>query len=140
MYEIIVNVIQSGRFALEELLRKIDTLWIQGQLTEGQYQALIHQARSCALPENTYAPLHAQLTALAQRVAALEKQAAAAPVPDVQWPEFVQPTGAHDAYHTGDRVCFAGKFYVCSAPEEVAVVWSPAVYPDYWQEVEVQAP
>lgn len=136
MYNIIANVIQSGQFALEQMLGKIDTLWVQGDLTDGQREALIHLARSCALPENTYAPLQAQLTALAERVAALEKQAGASQEPEAQWPEYVQPTGAHDAYHQGDQVTFRGKRYLCVAPEDVAVVWSPEVYPDYWQEVE----
>ena len=76
-----------------------------------------------------------ELTALAERVAALEKQAGASQEPEEQWPEYVQPTGAHDAYHQGDQVTFRGKRYLCVAPEGVAVVWSPEVYPDYWQEV-----
>ena len=132
MYEMIVNVIQTGDFALEAMLEKIDTLWIQGRLTDGQRQALIHQARSCALPENTYAPIHAQLAALAERVAALEGKSDSGQ----QWPEFRQPTGAHDAYHSGDQVTFQGKRYTCVAPEGTAVVWSPEVYPSYWQEVQ----
>lgn len=133
MYEIFVNVIQSGSFALEAILEKIDTLWVQGSLTDGQRQALIHQARSCALPENTYAPIHAQLAALAERVAVLEAKEG---TEEEEWPLFVQPTGAHDAYHNGDRVTFRGKRYLCVAADGVAVVWSPEVYPAYWQEVQ----
>ena len=133
MYEIIVNVIQTGSFALEAMLEKIDTLWVQGTLSDGQRQALIHQARSCARAENTYAPIHAQLAALAERVAALET---AGKGDGEQWPAFKQPTGAHDAYHNGDQVTFQGKRYTCVAPEGVAVVWSPEVYPSYWQEVQ----
>ena len=29
-----------------------------------------------------------------------------------EWPEFVQPTGAHDAYKKGDKVTFEGKHYI----------------------------
>ena len=29
-----------------------------------------------------------------------------------EWPEFVQPTGAHDAYNKGDKVTFEGKHYI----------------------------
>lgn len=137
MYEMFVNVIQSGAFALEEMLEKIDTLWIRGSLTQGQHQALIRQARSCAQAENSYAPVAAQLQALAERVAALEaklKDQDAAPADP--WPAFVQPTGAHDAYRAGDQVTFEGVRYLCVAPEGTAVVWSPKVYPAYWQEVQ----
>lgn len=54
-----------------------------------------------------------------------------------EWPEFVQPTGAHDAYHKGDKITYKGKRYICTAADGVAVVWDPDTYPDYWKEVEV---
>lgn len=57
-------------------------------------------------------------------------------IPEDEYPEYIQPTGAHDAYHTGDKITFNGKHYICIAPEGVAVVWSPDTYPAYWQEVE----
>lgn len=46
------------------------------------------------------------------------------------WPEWVQPTGAHDAYNTGDKVTFNGQHYVSLID---ANVWSPAVFPAGWQ-------
>lgn len=54
-----------------------------------------------------------------------------------EWPEFVQPTGAHDAYHKGDKITYKGKRYICTAADGVAVVWDPDTYPDYWEEVQV---
>ena len=44
-------------------------------------------------------------------------------------PDWVQPTGGHDAYNTGDQVQFNGAVY-----ESVidANVWSPTVYPAGW--------
>lgn len=50
-----------------------------------------------------------------------------------EWPEFVQPTGAHDAYKKGDKVTFNGKRYISLID---ANVYSPAAYPAGWQEVE----
>lgn len=47
-------------------------------------------------------------------------------------PEWVQPTGAHDAYNIGDRVRFGGKVYESRIN---ANVWSPAVYPAGWLEI-----
>ena len=48
-----------------------------------------------------------------------------------EWPEFVQPTGVHDAYNKGDKVTFNGKHYISLID---ANVYSPAVYPAGWQE------
>ena len=47
-----------------------------------------------------------------------------------EWPEFVQPTGAHDAYKKGDKVTFNGKHYSSLID---ANVYSPTAYPAGWQ-------
>lgn len=47
-------------------------------------------------------------------------------------PEWVQPTGAHDAYNIGDLVTFQGQTYRSLIN---ANVWSPAVYPAGWEAV-----
>ena len=46
-----------------------------------------------------------------------------------EFPEWVQPTGAHDAYHLGDKVSYRGKHYICTAD---ANVYAPDVYG--WEE------
>lgn len=50
--------------------------------------------------------------------------------PGEEWPEWVQPTGAHDAYKKGDKVTFEGQHYVSLIDGNV---WSPAVYPQGWE-------
>lgn len=135
MYEVIKNVIQTGSFELHAILAKIDTIWLQGKLTDTERLDLIAMARAKADPANSYAPLQAQIDALAARVKALEDAPADPEVPVEEWPTYVQPTGAHDAYHNGDKVTYNGTHYVCTAPDGVAVVWAPDVYPDYWQAV-----
>jgi hypothetical protein len=45
------------------------------------------------------------------------------------YPDWVQPTGGHDAYNIGDRVSFNGSNYESKIN---ANVWSPAVYPAGW--------
>lgn len=47
-------------------------------------------------------------------------------------PEWRQPTGAHDAYNTGDRVLYQGKVYESTMDGNV---WAPGV--TGWIEVEV---
>ena len=42
-----------------------------------------------------------------------------------EYPEWVQPTGAHDAYNTGDKVSYNGKHYVCTID---ANTYAPDVY------------
>ena len=41
------------------------------------------------------------------------------------YPEWVQPTGAHDAYNTGDKVSYKGKHYVCTIDGNA---YAPDVY------------
>ena len=47
-----------------------------------------------------------------------------------EFPEWVQPTGAHDAYNTGDKVSHNGKHWVSTMD---ANVYEPGVYG--WDEV-----
>ena len=47
-----------------------------------------------------------------------------------EWPEWVQPTGAQDAYMTGDKVTFEGEHYISLIDNNT---WSPAAYPAGWQ-------
>lgn len=47
-------------------------------------------------------------------------------------PEWVQPTGAHDAYQTGDHVSFDGDEYVSLIDSNT---WSPTEYPAGWEKV-----
>ena len=46
--------------------------------------------------------------------------------------EFVQPTGAHDAYAKGDKVRFNGKVYESLIDNNA---YSPSAYPAGWKEI-----
>ena len=50
-----------------------------------------------------------------------------------EWPEWVQPTGAQDAYMTGDKVTYEGHHYICLIDNNT---WSPSDYPAGWDFVE----
>ena len=138
MYQIIKNVITSGRYELNDMLHKIDTLWVQGDLTDEQRTELTDLARENADPAQSYAPLQeqidqafAQIKALSARVEKLEagEVQELAPEPE-EWPEWVQPTGAHDCYNTGDKVTYNGQHYVSKIDGNV---WSPDAYPQGWE-------
>lgn len=45
-----------------------------------------------------------------------------------EFPEWVQPTGAHNTYNTGDKISYNGQHYVCTVD---ANVYAPGVYS--WQ-------
>lgn len=47
-----------------------------------------------------------------------------------EWPEWKQPTGAHDAYNTGDKCSYKGKHWICTMD---ANTYPPDVYG--WEEV-----
>lgn len=145
MYEIIKLVIENGRFELRDILKKIDTVWIQGDITEDQKNDLVDLARKNAVPENSYASIMEQIDKLFELYKKLEAKLQETPSDDPEtkpeniieeYPEYKQPLGAHDAYKNGDKVTYFGVRYVCTAPEGVAVVWNPEVYPPYWTRVE----
>ena len=50
--------------------------------------------------------------------------------PSVEYPDWVQPTGAHDAYNAGDKVSHNDKHWTSDVD---ANVWEPGVYG--WSEV-----
>ena len=137
MYEIIKNVINSGRYELADMLKKIDTVWVQGDITESQKTELVELAQENANPQNSYAPLQEQIDKLFEKYNQLESRITALeggeePEPE-EWPEYVPPTGAHDAYNTGDKVTYKGKRYICKMDN---CVWPPDTYPQGWEEAE----
>lgn len=139
MYDTIKDVINSGRYELNDMLHKIDTLWVQGDLDDDQRDELVELARENATPENTYVPIQeqidqafAQISALDTRIKALEAGGSEPtdPEPEDEWPEWVQPTGAHNAYSNGDKITYNGKRYISTMDGNV---WSPDAYPAGWQ-------
>lgn len=53
--------------------------------------------------------------------------------PAIEYPEWKQPTGAHDAYQKGDKVTYNGKKYISLIDSNT---YSPADYPAGWKLVE----
>lgn len=147
MYEIIKNVIERKNYELTDILKKIKTLWAESELTDDQKEELVKLAQDNALAENSYAPLQNQINALfenmrefAQVVVTIKEYltklgVSFEPTTDVsdEYPEYVQPTGAHDSYKVGDKVSYNGKKYECVLDN---CVWTPDDYPQGWSLVE----
>ena len=145
MYEVFRSVILLGGYNLADMLSKIDTIWVQGSLSDDQRTELIGLAQEHATPEGSYEPLQNQIDALysnyleiaaalqslTDRVTVLEGGEVTPGEPE-EWPPYVQPTGAHDAYNTGDKITYNGSRYTCKMD---GCVWPPDVYPAGWEEV-----
>ena len=94
MYEVFKSVITSGNYELSDMLTKIDTIWVQGQITDEQRTELINLARQNATPEQSYAPLAQQVDALFENVAeiAAEVESLKSRVTTLEGGEVTPPT------------------------------------------------
>ena len=131
MYKIIRDVIENNDYKLEDMLYKISKMYIEDRISENEKSELDNLARSKAKAENSY-DMQKQIDDLRARVEALESKGEIEEVPAEEYPEFIQPTGAHDSYKNGDKVTYNGKKYVCIMDN---CAWSPETYPQAWQEV-----
>lgn len=76
MYDIIKNVIESTCYELTDMLKKIDTIWIQGDITEEQKKELVIMAQTNADPAHSNAPLQKQIEELAKQQNTLRSEVA----------------------------------------------------------------
>lgn len=141
MYSIIEDVITKGNYELVDIINKLNKLWVESYLTEEQRDNLIVLARAKAKPDNSYAKNAEQIANLWEYYGQLNSRLLALEIatnPDIPivegYPEYVQPTGSHDAYYVGYKVLFHNKIYVCKMNN---CVWDPLVYPDAWEEIGV---
>lgn len=126
MRTIFEQVISRGDYDLTAMLQNIDRYHIEGKLTDEDRESLYALAREGAQPVYDYA---AEIEAIWAAIRELQGQAQ----DPEEWPEFVQPTGAHDAYGVGAQVTYNGQRYRCKLAN---CVWSPDAYPDAWELVE----
>ena len=129
MYSIIENVLKNGGYNLNDIIRKIDTLWVKGNLTDDEKESLLTLARGGAKTENSLDVL-AKLDELEKRVRALET------TPETETPEEYPAYQDGKWYYNGDKCSFDGANYTCIAPDGVVCVWSPSAYPTYWEKIE----
>ena len=145
MYEIFKNVLK-GQYELVDILNKIAEYYVKGNLTKEEKEALEAEARNNANPENSYMPVKEQLDKVIDRVEILESKVnnleginsvepidpSESPTESInEYPEYVQPTGAHDAYRIGDKITYNNKKYICKMD---GCVWTPDIYPAGWEE------
>lgn len=137
MFNLIKEVINSKSYKLEDMLYKINKMYIESYISEQEKTELDNLARENADPVNSYAPileqidnLYIKISNLEDRVKLLEKTEE--PGEEEEYPEFVQPTGAHNCYNKGSKITFEGEKKICNID---GCVWSPDAYPAAWEEV-----
>lgn len=131
MFELIKTVINAKTFTdSNALLNKIKRCWLQGDLTEEQYEAL-NEMLFAADPVKDYA-MQEEIDRIWVAIHELQNRIDGGG-DEEEIPDFVQPTGAHDAYQKGNKVRYNGKVYESLIDGNV---WAPDVYPAGWKEVE----
>lgn len=140
MYSVIKDVITKGSYELVDILNKINKLWVENALTEEERDELVNLARTNAVPDNSYAENTQQIANLWEyyqqldsRITALENNSGTVEPtePEEEWPEYRQPSGAHNAYNAGDKITFTdGNRYICQMDN---CVWDPITYPSAWE-------
>lgn len=142
MFATFQTIINAGGYDLADLTQRIKTMYAMGELIEEEMEQLLEQAQTNAKPDDSYAPLADRVkaieewdTTIEKRLSKLESGSSTEPgeleEPADEWPEYVQPTGAHDAYHVGDKIAYNGKHYTCVYD---GCVWTPDAYPQGWRE------
>lgn len=136
MKNVIKKVIESKNYELSDMLKKIDTLWVQGSISEELKNELSAMARSNASMQNSIDVL-SKMEEFNKRLAALEEEVKAlkGDETETETEESVPQFETGKWYYSGDKVSFEGNTYVCTAPENVACVWSPKDYPSYWEQL-----
>lgn len=126
MYNSVLIVIQSGEYNLSDLTKKIDTLWLKSYLTDDERESLTKLAIEKASPDAGLPSFSERMAALEKRVSKLEGNlSSGGDSGSSDWPEWVQPTGAHDAYAKGSQVTHNGEKYVSQID---ANVWEPGMF------------
>ena len=134
MQKVIEKVIESKNYELSDMLKKIDTLWVQGSISDDVRTRLYEKARNNANVQKSMDIL-AKVEEMDRRIKALEDAKANEETPEdgtTSYPQYQ----AGKWYYSGDIVTFEGSAYTCIAPDGTVCVWSPSEYPSYWELLE----
>lgn len=120
MYEVFKNVILSKNYKLTDMLNKIDTIWVRGQITDEQHDELIQLTYANLNPSTEAPEISERLSRVENRVSALEEavkelqSGGETPEPEpgtVVIPEWKPWDGVSDQYKPGAVVQHNGKYY-----------------------------
>ena len=141
MFELIKGVIERRNYKdSNALIAKIQRMYVEGELTEEQYTEL----RNLLAEQNPVKAydVEGEIDKIWVKLREIEAKVDNIPAPEPSpepepsdIPVWVQPTGAHDAYQTGDRV----HYKTATDPVYESLidgnVWSPDDYPAGWRQL-----
>lgn len=133
MKAVFSDVIRRGGYDLTGLLHKVDKYHIEGKLTDEEREELYALARQTPEAQYDYRGEIEKLWAAVRVLQGDQSNDDSQNPSSNEYHEFVQPSGAHDAYQTGATVLFNGERYICKMDN---CVWSPEVLPSAWELVE----
>ena len=113
MYETFLSIITSGDYKLPDITKKINTMWITGNLTDDQRDNLLSQAAEHLDPETERPENIEMLEKLAERITDLEQRLAKleGKTEENGYPEWVPWDGLSDNYQNGEIVAHNGKLW-----------------------------
>ena len=150
-YTSMMAYLTETEYDLEEMIKvRLPELLVRGLISTEEYDELIVKAKENASAK--YASIEEQLQTLVTELESLkteitqlknrilELEGAGPEQPTVnEYPLWKQPTGAHDAYYTGDKMSYTDdNKYECIAPRGYGVTYGPDVLPEMWKKVEEQ--
>ena len=152
MKQIIEDTILHGSYKLQTKLFQIDEQEIKGNITKEEKEYLVDLAREHAQRENEYAKdFNERLEELERKTQSFEEwkewllknsnieiyyqEDNEEPTEEEvveEYPEYVKPTGGHDAHMKGYKTTYKGKKFISLIDNNV---WTPDEYPQGWKEV-----
>lgn len=138
-------------YDLGEMVKvRLPELLVRGLISTEEYDELVLKAKENASAK--YAGIEEQLQTITTELESLkteinqlknrilELEGTEPEEPTVnEYPLWKQPTGAHNAYYTGDKMTYTdGNKYECIAPGGYGVTYGPDVLPEMWKKVEEQ--
>lgn len=123
MKSIFENVIKKGEYDLDTIINKIDVLFIEGKITQKERDELLDLARHKPVAQYDVKEEIQKIW-----LAIKELQGGSLGEDEIVL-EWVQPTGAHNAYNKGDKMIYNGDVYESLINGNV---WSPVSYPAAW--------
>lgn len=148
MFDVIKSVIERGLFRVNDISTKIDTLWAESKLTDGQREELYALIVAHLNPANEYPDLEARLAQAEERLSQVEARVAAIEDGHVAddddepstpaLPDGVEVWGPWDGvsnkYQFGAIVLHDGVYYknVLSGQQNVWEPGSPGIDERFW--------
>lgn len=134
MFEFLKAAIVGRMYTdLTAMTDKVNKAWAMSTISDDEHAELIAMLR--AEQPRFDMDVQDEIARLWAAIHALEARPNPEPTPEPDpedIPDWVQPSGAHDAYNKGDMVRYNGGIYESLIDGNV---WSPDVYPAGWREV-----